>query len=64
MVGRLVAGDEISNRSSARTVAARRWVISTCRRIIAWIAATPSSRIVSHSLRARNRRPSGTCQSR
>ena len=57
-------GATISKRSSAAIHAASCWVSSTWRRISAWYASIPSRRSPNHSLRARKRRPRGTCQSR
>ena len=58
-----VRGDDLEALVGA-TMPASRCVSSTWRRIIVWIASTPSRRSVIHSLSARKRRPSGTCQSR
>ncbi len=46
------------------TQAANSRAKATCRRTRSCNPSTPNERITNHSFRARNRRPSGTCQSR
>ena len=53
-----------SNRSSASAQPASSWASATCERMWARSPSAPYQRRTNHSFSARNRRPSGICQSR